>query len=208
MESSDSSSSDDSSTDSSSDSDDSDSDDRVEMENIPTPSPPKQLSRSAIFADSMMANNKVRMEIKRLTETCLLNKSLPLFSYGTSLEGAREVRWPGVVISFIYSIPGCLALCYGRRKEATPLASFRMWIKEEYETLVIYINNSVFYHLSKPVQIPVSSARTAAKSLDRKKFHVPVLSSSSDDDEDDVEARIKEYGKTLASVVFSRWQTI
>lgn len=216
----------------------------------------------------------VKAEIKRVTDSCIkLYPNIPDFSHGTSAEGFREVRWPGVTVVFsensrasvetlvpekLFPAPSgveerkssdfenlfpkssdfekeigrCSALCYSRMEKLSKLRSpdgevrispeesnnctkYKLWIPSDFEKLLKYINKNVFYHKSVPVSIVKygKDEKIYAKSFSGFTVKKELTTGSSDEESDEkddekIKEILKEYGKTLASVVFSKWQTI
>ncbi len=171
---------------------------------IVEPQPERILS----FRKGNESDRLTRLEIKRLTDDCEAKyPDLPVYSYGTSLSGLREIRWPGVIISFTPASPGCLALC-SRSRDGKISMQYKMWMISDYTMLLVYISQNVFYRKSNPIPIakgPKVSAKSFTEGFTLKKADT---SSESPDSSDDTEEKIKEYGKTLASVVFSKWTSI
>lgn len=180
---------------------------------------PLQDRRSLSFRKGNESDRITRLEIKRLTDDCEAKyPDLPVYSYGTSLDGLREITWPGVSVSFAPASPGCLALCSrGRGKKIR--MQYKMWMVSDYEMLLVYINQRVFYHRSNPIPIPNKNRMSDGIEIGPKVFaksftegftlrKADISSDSSDSDSSDIEEKINEYGKTLASVVFSKWTSI
>lgn len=216
---------------------------------------PVERTREAVLAENTVKKDIdfVRAEIKRVTDACIkLYPSIPDFSHGTSMEGFREVRWPGVTVVFNEEKIGkCNALCYSRMEKLNNLqltkarrepgvaiyigaersgevqisledrhnyTKYRLWVSLDFEKLLKYINKNVFYHKSAPIAIvkyerdekvyaKSFSGFTVKKELTTG-FEGPSDDESDEKDDEKIKEVIKEYGKTLASVVFSKWQTI
>ena len=186
----------------------SESSDELELDFIPKKIVIEPLQNPSSFRKGNESDRNTRLEMKRLTDDCEAKyPDLPEYSCGTSLEGLREIKWPGVIVSFAPSNPGCLALC-SRGSSKKIKMQYKMWMAADYSMLLVYINKNVFYRKSAPIQIQ-RLHKTQSKSF--TEGFTPKIKPKADSDsseDEDVDRRLKEYGKTLASVVFSRWQTI